>query len=324
MRAKFTNSSDDFGHFSQRSFADRLSSSPQSKWIPLTSPIEENLVEAVEHTGDSSDPAWDLRNIKARFAERQAKKANKTRVEEAGGADLWEPFEPFHFPETPVAFDSRQDKIGLREDYGQGGAITADELNLGKDNVVAGTPDLDIGAFQRPRSQQNQATNVHRGPVDPPPMGSSTPKRSIQFTKQPQAAIPTTQRKTAASIALQKQNVVTPQYLTVRSGTRPDEEEQSASTISSTRFGGRDSGLFSNLTTIFIVKLAMNMKNSDSDRGWNFNNSDKVGNYLSDLAPHEFAAIAFLLDISSAYVSIQRSFYGLRVEGLLLHGPSHT
>ncbi|KAI2501063.1 hypothetical protein MHU86_13417 [Fragilaria crotonensis] len=290
MRAKFTNSSDDFGHFSQRSFADRLSSSPQSKWIPLTSPIEENLVEAVEHTGDSSDPAWDLRNIKARFAERQAKKANKTRVEEAGGADLWEPFEPFHFPETPVAFDSRQDKIGLREDYGQGGAITADELNLGKDNVVAGTPDLDIGAFQRPRSQQNQATNVHRGPVDPPPMGSSTPKRSIQFTKQPQAAIPTTQvtlnpqpfhlepysqhnalmskllslrearirrntafgrkesnfgtspptqRKTAASIALQKQNVVTPQYLTVRSGTRPDEEEQSASTISSTRFGGR-------------------------------------------------------------------------------------
>lgn len=290
MRAKFTNSSDDFGHFSQRSFGDRLSSGPQSKWIPLTSPIEENLVDAVEHAGDSSDPAWDLRNIKARFAERQAMKANKTRLEEAGGADLWEPFESFHFPETPVAFNSSQGKIGLIDDDRKGGDATADGGTIGRGTVVAGAPDFDIGAIQRPRSQQYQSTNVDRGPVDPPPMGSSTPKRTIQIKNPPRATIPTVkvplnrqpfhleshsqhnalmtkllslrearirrntafarnesnfgpsriaQRKTAASIALQKQNVVTPQHLTVHSGTRPDDEEQSASTMSSTRFGGR-------------------------------------------------------------------------------------
>ena len=291
MRAKFTNSSDDFGYFSQRSFADRLSADSQTKWIPLTSPIEENLVDAIEHTGDSSDPAWDLRNIKARFAERQAKKSSKhntrawkTRMEGGGGADRWEPFESFRFPETPITFNSGQDKVDVVEDSRPGDGVAVDG-SLGRGTVGAGLPNSKLGAFQGSRSQQDR-TKVYLGSVDPPPTGSPTAKSSIE-TNNPAVQTPlvplkpppyplephskhnalmskllslrearlrrnsafarkksnggpprTGQNRTAAAIAMQTQNVVAPHYQKAHAGSRPDDEERSASTLSSTRFGG--------------------------------------------------------------------------------------
>jgi hypothetical protein len=112
MRARYTNSSDDYGNFAQKSFGERLvAPGTQSKWVPLTAPIEEDEGGGPDRNADSSDPAWDLRNIKARFAQRQAERENtakkKTPERKTVGSnpkvwdqselDGWEPFKTEQF-----------------------------------------------------------------------------------------------------------------------------------------------------------------------------------------------------------------------------------
>ena len=307
MRTKFTNSSDDFGYFSQHSFGDRLSSGTQSKWVPLTAPIEENMGGAMEHTGDMSDPAWDLRNIKARFAERQAKKAAKeskrTRTKDKlawnaplGGKneiDRWEPFESLQFPEAPSSLAMRE-KGGLKDDYGPVGDDSHVPKTVGGGGDKRGTPQnsSDFDTLQQLQSQRDKC-RANRGSADAPSTGSTKLKLANQIRNRSQVvvqaekaprkrhpAVPEStrpysqhavlmskllslreariQRTTAFSTKisvfpssrigsrrtpsgfapLRQPHFASQGQSQYSGGARGDDEEQSASTMSSTKFGG--------------------------------------------------------------------------------------
>lgn len=305
MRTKFTNSSDDFGSFSQRSFSDRLSPGQQSKWIPLTKPIDENLGGAEESNGEMADLAWDLRNIKARFAERQAKKANKgasrmgaeftLKKQSDGNAEIdrWEPFEPFQFPETSISFEVKNQKAGRIDDHRQSGDVLIESKTFLRAADSRGpVNNNDSSAFCQMYSEKVQK-RAHNSPIDPPSTGSPKLKISnrddnlstvanqrkpgppVRSTENPEPYSKHTalmskllslrearmrrnnafsrkaplfrssqmgSQRSVSGIAPTKQSQFRTQsnqlYVTSHTGMRPEDEEQSASTLSSTRFGG--------------------------------------------------------------------------------------
>jgi hypothetical protein len=278
MRARYTNSSDDYGNFAQKSFGERLAPGTQSKWVPLTAPIEEDEGGGPDRNTDSSDPAWDLRNIKARFAQRQgerestAKKTVPERKPAGSGLKVWDQseldgWEPFKTEQFQASFGNDPSQ---------------------KDVVESGR------AQSEPRLVEKRA---RKGPVDPPPTvpakakvggaldASPTAARATESTPKTKAEppgpktpysqqaalmsklrslkearirrnstflrkIPThsnrpdaTRPPSGFSSARQGTNVLSrrqspTQYSEMRRGRNPEEEEHSISTMSSTKFGG--------------------------------------------------------------------------------------
>jgi hypothetical protein len=262
MRAKYANSSDDYGNFTLRPFGERLACNVRSKWAPLTSPIEE-YVSIADCPEDASDPAWDLRIITERFPETSTCRSDKIKDSGTGvsrGNDSWEQFDLSAFQERSDDIDKGEgvEKIGFGNTMRVGKGFST--VSLAQNAITSGDTSNRLQVDAPPTAAFNHRIDPASQPESPPAVVRS---RQAQESISPDVVDSTfpASSKHAALIsklrslrearirrnrlfARKSSSTKMTRLVNVRvqqsMGRNVEDEEQSSSTMSSTRFGGHN------------------------------------------------------------------------------------